>query len=134
MSKHFKSKKKIRHDLLIKIIIFIIGILLCDLFLKIFKFKEDRWASFKLSKSQIKTLLIVLGLTLVGSCINPFGYKMLLYPITNMADANMLDYILEWQSADFHGIFGIYLFLIIAIPLANMILTKKKMKFHEIAF
>ncbi len=114
--------------------IFIIGILLCELFLKIFKFKEDRWASFKLSKKQIKTLIIVLVLTLLGSCINPFGYKMILYPFTNMADANMLDLILEWKSPDFHGIFGIYLFLIIAIPIANMILTKKKMKFYEIAF
>lgn len=114
--------------------IFIIGVLLCDVFIKIFKFKEERWCSFKLEKSQIKTLLIVLGLTIVASCINPFGIKMLAYPFTNMADDNMLDYILEWQSADFHGFFGLYIFLIIAIPLFNLILSNKKMKLHEIAF
>ena len=114
--------------------IFLIGILLCDLFLKIFKFKEERWASFRLSKDKIKTLLIVLGLTIIGSLLNPFGVTMLAYPFTNMADNNMLDYILEWQSADFHGFFGIYIFAMIAIPLFNLILNKEKMKLHEIAF
>ena len=114
--------------------IFIIGILLCDLFVKLFKFKEDRWASFKLSKKQIKTLLIVLGLTIVATCINPFGIKMLLYPFTNMADQNMIEYILEWASPNFHGIFGIYLFVIIALPLFNLIIQNKKMKLYEIAF
>lgn len=114
--------------------IFIIGVLLCDLFIKIFKFNDERWAEYKLNKKQIKTLLIVLGLTLVASCLNPFGIKMLLYPFTNMADQNMLDYILEWASPNFHGIFGIYIFVIIALPLVNLILQGKKMKLHEIGF
>ena len=114
--------------------IFIIGVLLCDLFIKIFKFDEDRWTSFKLNKKQIKTLLIVLALTLVVTCLNPFGINMLLYPFTNMADQSMLDYILEWASPNFHGIFGIYLFLIIALPIVNLILQGKKMKLYEIAF
>lgn len=114
--------------------IFIIGVLLCDLFIKFFKFDEERWTSFKLDKKQVKTLLIVLGLTLFATCLNPFGISMLLYPFTNMADQSMLDYILEWASPNFHGIFGIYLFLIIALPLLNLILQRKKMKLHEIGF
>ncbi len=112
----------------------LIGILLCDLFLKFFKFKESRWTDFKLSKEEVKTLSIVLGLTIIASCLNPFGYTMLLYPFTNMADASMLDNIGEWASANFHGIFGMYLFVIMAFPLFNLILTKHKMKLHEIAF
>ena len=114
--------------------IFIIGVLLCDLFIKFFKLKEDRWANFKLNNKQIKTLIIVLLLTIICSCLNPFGISMILYPFTNMADANMLDYILEWASPDFHNLFGIYLFIIIAFPLFNLILQNKKMKLHEIAF
>lgn len=114
--------------------LFIIGTLLCDLFLEIFKFKEDRWTKFRLSKTQIKTLSIVLVLTLIASCINPFGYKILLYPFTNMADDNMIDLILEWQSASFHGFFGIYIFIVVFFPILNLVLTKDKMKFHEIAF
>ena len=114
--------------------IFIIGILMCHIFLKIFKFKEDRWSSSFLNKSQVKTLLIVLGLTLIASCLNPFGYKMLLYPFSNMADTSMLDNIEEWASPDFHGYLGLYIFIVIALPVFNLILTKSKMKFHEIAF
>ena len=114
--------------------IMIIGTLLCHLFLKVFKFKESRWTDFKLSKEQIKTLFIVLGLTIVASCINPFGYKMLFYPFTNMADTNMLENIVEWASANYHGMFGIYLFIIVAFPLFNLILNKNKMKLHEIGF
>ena len=113
--------------------VFIIGVLLCDLFLKIFKIKEERWASYLLDKKQIKTLLIVLGLTLVATCINPVGYKLLLYPFTNMADTNMIDYIIEWQSPSFHGILGLYIFIMVAFPIFNMIITKKKYKFHEFA-
>lgn len=114
--------------------LFIIGTLLCDLFLEIFKFKEDRWTKFRLSKTQITTLTKVLLLTLIASCINPFGYKMLLYPFTNMADDNMIDLILEWQSASFHGFFGIYIFIVVFFPILNLVLTKDKMKFHELAF
>lgn len=114
--------------------ILIIGVLLCDLFLNIFKFDEERWSDYRLSKKQIKTLLIVLFLSIIASCLNPFGYKMLLYPFTNMADANMLENIVEWASPNFHNFFGIYLFIIIAFPLFNLILNKKKMKLHEIAF
>lgn len=113
--------------------IFIIGILLCDLVLKIFKIKDERWASFKLDKKEIKTLLIVLCLVLIATCINPTGYKLIIYPFTNMADTNMIDYIVEWQSPSFHGMLGLYIFIMIAIPVFNMILTKKKYKTYEIA-
>jgi hypothetical protein len=113
--------------------VFIIGILVCDGILRILPFKDDRFGWFKLDKKQIKTLFIILGLTIVATLINPFGIKMLLYPFSNMADDSMLDYILEWASPSFHGFFGFYIFLMVAIPLFNLILTKDKMKFHEIA-
>ena len=114
--------------------LFIIGILLCHLFLKVFKFDEERWTSHILNKMQVKTLLIVLVLTLVATFINPFGYKMLLYPFENMADASMIEYIIEWQSASYHGLLGIYIFIMMAFPLFNLILQRKNMKLHEIAF
>ena len=76
--------------------IFILGVLLTDFFIKLFKINDQRWAGFELDKTQIKTLLINLGLIAIATCINPVGYKLLLYPFTNMADTNMIDYILEW--------------------------------------
>ena len=114
--------------------LFIIGTLICDGIVRILPKQFDRFAEKKLSKEQIKTLFIVLILTIIGSCLNPFGVNMLFYPFSNMADTSMLDYILEWASASFHGMFGIYLFIMIALPLFNLILTKDKMKLHEIGF
>ena len=113
--------------------IFIIGVLLTDLFIKIFKIKENRWASFTLNKEQIKVLLINLGLVLIAACINPTGISLLLYPFTNMVDTNMIDLIVEWQSPSFHGMLGLYIFVMVAVPIFNMILTKKKYKLYEIA-
>lgn len=116
------------------IYIFIIGVLMCDAVLKIFKFKEERFTSFKLDKKQVKTLLIILGLVIGCSVINPFGIKMLAYPFTNMLDDSMTSYILEWESPSFHNTLGLYIFIMVAFPLFNLILQKKKMKLHEIGF
>lgn len=113
--------------------VFIIGVLLSDLFLKLFKIKDTRWASYLLDKQQIKTLLINLLLIVIATCINPVGYKLLLYPFTNMADTNMIDLILEWKSPSFHGLLGIYIFIMVAVPVFNMIFTKKNFKLYEIA-
>ena len=114
--------------------VFIIGVLLCDGMGRILPKQFDRFVANSLNKEQVKTLFIVLGLTIVTSCINPFGINMLVYPFSNMADTSMLDYILEWASASFHGLFGLYLFIMIALPLFNLILTKDKMKLHEVGF
>lgn len=116
------------------IYIFLIGTLMCHYFLNIVPIKSERFTDDILSKKQTKTLWILLALTLVCTCINPFGYKMLLYPFTNMADTSMTSYILEWQSPSFHGLLGIYIFIMVAFPLFNLILQKKNMKLHEIAF
>lgn len=116
------------------IYLFIIGVFMCDIFVKIFKFKPNRWNTFKLDKKQIKTLGIVLVLTIMASLINPFGVKMLWYPFSNMLDNSMTSYILEWNSPSFHNFLGLYIFIMIAFPLFNLILGKKDMKLHEIGF
>ncbi|MCM1370609.1 MAG: hypothetical protein NC181_01785 [Clostridium sp.] len=114
--------------------LFIIGVLICDLILKIIPNASKRWGEFRLTKEKRKTLIILLGLVLLASLINPTTYNILLYPFTNMADTNMIDLILEWKSPSFHGLLGIYIFIMIAFPLFNMILSEKKYKLHEVAF
>lgn len=114
--------------------IFIIGVIISNWFIKILPYKDSRWGGSLLSKEQIKTLLKLLGLILIASLINPHTYQMILYPFTNMANNTMLDVILEWQSPSFHGMLGLYIFVMIAFPLFNMILTKSKYRFYEIAF
>jgi len=51
-----------------------------------------------------------------------------------MLDSSMTNYILEWNSPSFHGTLGIYIFIMIAFPLFNLMLQKENMKLHEIAF
>ena len=114
--------------------LFIIGVLLCHYFMKIIPFKIPKIDDDLLNKKQVKNLFIILGLTIVATIINPFGIKMLLYPFTNMADDFMLDNILEWASPSFHGFFGLYIFIMMAFPLFNLILSKEKYKLHEIGF
>ena len=116
------------------IYIFLIGVLLCHYFLKIIPIKNSRWTDFTLSKTQLKTIYLLLLLVLIATCINPFGYEMLLYPFTNMTDTSMTSYIVEWNSPSFHNLLGLYIFLMIVIPLFNLIMQNKKMKLHEIGF
>lgn len=114
--------------------IFLIGVLLSDLVLRWIPNVPERWGKYILPKDKRKTLLILLGAVLVASLINPTFYEILLYPFTNMTDTSMLENILEWESPSFHGFLGIYIFIMIAIPLLNMIFTEKKFKFYEMAF
>ena len=116
------------------IYIFILGTLMCHYFLKLLPWRNERFMQNILDKKQVKTLVIVFFLSILATCINPFGYKMLLYPFSNMTDTSMTSYIMEWNSPSFHGVLGIYIFVMIAIPLFNLILQHKSMKFHEVAF
>lgn len=114
--------------------VFLIGILLSDLVLRWIPNVSKRWGNYILPKDKRKTLLILLLTVLGASLINPTFYEILLYPFTNMADTSMLENILEWESPSFHGFLGIYIFIMIAVPLLNMIFTEKKFRFYEIAF
>jgi len=114
------------------IYLFIIAVLLCQAFLSLFKFKPNKWNSNILDKEQVKTLLIVLALTILATCLNPFGIKMLLYPFSNMLDSSMTSYITEWSSPSFHNFLGLYIFIMVAFPLLNLMLTKDKVKLHEV--
>ena len=116
------------------IYIFLIGVLLCHYFLKLIPLKNNRWTSFTLNKIQLKTIYIILFLVIIATFINPFGYEMLFYPFLNMTDSSMTSYIVEWNSPSFHNLLGTYVFLIISIPIFNLIMQNKKMKLHEIGF
>lgn len=74
---------------------------------------------------KIKLLIFVLMLSIIISFINPYGYKILLYPFINMGDSIMLDTIVEWFSPNFHGLMGIYYFIIIIVPILIFICNDK---------
>lgn len=81
---------------------------------------------------KIKTLLFILVLSLIASLINPYGYKILLYPFINMGDSIMLDTIVEWFSPNFHGLIGIYYFIIIIVPILIFIYNKNNINIIDL--
>lgn len=111
----------------------ILIIILFYILFSIIKIKIEKVETEPFSKTMIKHLIIIFFLTMLGLCINPYGYKMLLYPITNMLDTTMLSSIVEWQSPNFHTPEGIVIYCIIMYITCILILHPKKISLLEIA-
>lgn len=72
--------------------------------------------------------LISIGIcALVAFCINPYGIKMLLFPLLLTGDPTTY-LIQEWKSPVFHGVVGIIRYLLIALPLIILMSSKKDVK------
>lgn len=97
----------------------------------IFNFKVGRIESVRLNNYKIKTLIKVFILSIITGLINPYGYKMLLYPFIVMGDSNLLDSINEWLSPNFHSTFGHFAFLLISLTITIMLSSKKKVKLQD---
>lgn len=87
--------------------------------------KWERVKPFLLTRYQKKTLFIVLLLSTLSICINPYGWKMLIYPIVNMMDKTMLALIVEWQSPNLHNVTGVVIFVVVGIAVSMVLLSKK---------
>jgi len=95
-------------------------------------FSFGRIYSKPLEKAKIKTLLSVLGVSILAALLNPHTYKMLLYPAVNMADSRLLSVILEWQSPNFHSPEGILTFAILSAPLLLLLFSEKKISLYDL--
>ncbi len=74
---------------------------------------------------KVKVLSLIFIISCLVSLLNPYGYKILFYPFYNMKDTIMLNTIVEWFSPNFHGLYGIYIFAIVVIPILLFIFYKK---------
>jgi hypothetical protein len=69
--------------------------------------KWGRVVACRWSSSELKKLLIALAASIGALFINPFGYRLLLYPFDLLfRQASNMKYIDEWQSVDFNAING----------------------------
>lgn len=73
-----------------------------------------------------KKLFLIFIFSILLSFINPYSYKILIYPFINMGDNNMINSISEWFSPNFHGLIGIYYFIIVVIPILVFVFSNKK--------
>jgi hypothetical protein len=55
-----------------------------------------------LNWSAVRRLLAMAGASLLAALANPSGYRLWIYPFPTLGSGAMQDYILEWQSPDFH--------------------------------
>ncbi|MBR2828331.1 MAG: hypothetical protein IKE70_03785 [Bacilli bacterium] len=102
----------------------------------IYGFLEKIFSSNKkhLIYSKLKKILLLLVFIIIISFINPYSYKILLYPFLNMMDSTMINSIREWGSIDFHGILGIYYFSLLFLPFLSILLSKKRVSFLDLIF
>lgn len=98
-----------------------------------FKFKFNKIEAKRLSKKQQKKLLIITIISFLSIFINMHGYKMVLYPYTNLLDKTMIESIKEWASTDINNIMHLPFFVLSIFILFIFLLSKRKIKFFDFA-
>lgn len=78
-------------------------------------------------------LTIVTVLTVLGLLINPIGYRVIIYPYTNMSDTLSMTLISEWRAPDAKVIGNLILyFLPIFLMTIGLIAEKKKIRLIDL--
>ena len=113
-----------------------LGYLLCFfvLIIGLFNFKYCKIEAKRISITQIKKLLIVGVISIFCTMINPHGFKMTIYPYTNMLDNTMISSISEWAPTNINKMTHIPFFILGIIILFILLFSKKKINFIDFAF
>ena len=111
-----------------------LGYLMCFivLFAGLFNFRFSKFFAKRLSKKQLLTLLVVGLISVLCTSINIHGFKMTIYPYTNMMDKTMLNNILEWRITDINDITHSLFFVIASLIFFILLCSKKKIKFIDL--
>jgi hypothetical protein len=98
---------------------------------------EGSWGrveAVRWSPQQLRRLLITGGASLVALFINPFGYRLVLYPF-DLAFRQKLNIssIDEWASVDFHDARGKVVLILLAAVLLGALLNRYRWQSEELA-
>ena len=109
--------------------------LFCFVFLIIglFKFDFSKIKAKRLSRKQIFKYLVVSVLCMAMICINPHGFRMLIYPYQNILDNVMINFISEWQPTTLSNVSHYPYFMLITFLLFIFLFSKKKIRFIDLA-
>lgn len=99
----------------------------------LFDFQIFRIKGNKLPLTKIKVLSLNFILSILIQVINPNGFKMILYPYTNMADKLMLSVIAEWHSPDIKTVLGLLIFAVLGIVILTLFVIKTDIDFYDLA-
>ena len=97
---------------------------------------EGAWGQIEFTRwtsRQIRQLLVTTAASVVALFVNPFGYKLVLYPYEmsvrqklNVAFAD------EWASVDFHDPHGKVVLILLGVVFLGILLSGKKWKGEEV--
>ncbi len=86
-----------------------------------------RWSS-----GELKKLLLALAASLAALFVNPFGYKLVLYPYTLLLrQQGVMQYIEEWQPVDFSTVNGKLALVLIFALLVAVLFSRRPWRLDE---
>ena len=87
-----------------------------------------RWTA-----EELKNLLLALAASLAALFVNPFGYKLVLYPYTLLLrQQGVMQHIEEWQPVDFGTPNGKLALIVILLLLAGALFSRRKWRLDEV--
>ena len=110
-----------------------ISYLLCLVFFicGLFNFKFKKIEVNRFSKVQLKKYLLVMFLCMISVCINIHGFKMFLYPYSNMLDTTMINNISEWQATSLSNPYHYIYYIFIMFLIITILFSDKKIRFID---
>jgi hypothetical protein len=97
---------------------------------------EGEWAlvvARKWTPNELKKLLLASAISLAALFVNPFGYKLLLYPLDLVfRQASAVKYVQEWHSVDFSTGRGKLAMLVFFGLLVATLFSRRKWKLDEV--
>lgn len=98
-----------------------------------FKFLSIEMKSLPANKLKLFGILILVSVLMV--MVNPNGYRMLLYPYTNMGDTLMLSFINEWRAPDAKETTDMLIaFAPLVIHLVTLTIKNKKIQVEDVLY
>jgi len=101
-------------------------------------FFEGRWGAVEAtpwSPMQLRRLLRTLVISVAALFLNPYGYRLVLYPL-DMAFRQKLNiaHVAEWSSVDFHDFRGKIALVFVFALLLGALLGRSRWRLHEVGF
>jgi hypothetical protein len=110
---------------------FIVGFLFMGIFLSgyILRFLGSNGEDRSLSAIKAKQLFLICAVSVLATCVNPFGVHAFLFPFRVVSETYLMNHVQEFLSPDFHG-FAPYRYLLLFL-IGMLGISKTRMTFAE---
>jgi hypothetical protein len=97
---------------------------------------EGEWGlvvALRWTPGELKKLLLALAASLAALFVNPFGYKLVLYPYTLLLrQQGVMQYLEEWQPVDFSAVNGKLALVLIFALLVAALFSRRQWRLDEV--